>query len=73
MIADALATGHSIQQWLERCFAAVGKDWRAHVRARDEFVPEYKRLICDPTTMHGLGWHPTVSFGELAEMMIGSK
>ena len=61
---------HSVREWVERCFAHVGLDWRQHVRAREGFVPEYRRLVSDPTTIRSLGWTPTVPLDELARMMM---
>ncbi len=42
---------YSIGDWLEQCFALVGKDWRDHVRLRPGFVSEYKQLVSNPKTM----------------------
>ena len=55
-----IGSGHaySIQQWLQACFGAVGRNWRDHVRVRSDFVAEYRRLVSNPATMLGLGWHP---------------
>jgi GDPmannose 4,6-dehydratase len=61
---------YSIENWLEQCFAIIGRDWHDHVRLREGFTPEYKRLYSNPSTMRKLGWSPTVSFHELAEMMV---
>jgi GDPmannose 4,6-dehydratase len=63
-------TTHSIQEWAERCFRLIGRDWREHVRMRGGFVPEYRRLVSDPSTMESLGWVPEVRFEQLAEMMM---
>lgn len=61
---------YSIRQWLEACFGAIGRDWRDSVRLRNDFVPEYRRLVSDPSTMQTLGWAPQVSFTALAAMMM---
>lgn len=61
---------YSIRQWLEACYGAVGRDWREFVRLRGDFVPEYQRLVSDPSTMQRIGWSPRVSFTELAAMMM---
>jgi GDPmannose 4,6-dehydratase len=63
---------YTIGDWLEQCFGIIGKDWREHVRIREGFVPEYKRLVSDPATIRSLGWAPRVSFPELARMMMSS-
>jgi GDPmannose 4,6-dehydratase len=61
---------HPIQEWVEACFAAVGKDWRRHVDVRPGFVPEYARLVSDPATIRSLGWAPAMSFTDLARAMV---
>lgn len=63
---------YSIRNWLDACFGLVDRDWREHVKLQDTYVPEYRRLVCDPTTMHKLGWQPKVGFDELARMMMGT-
>lgn len=60
---------HSIQDWLEACYGCFGLDWRGHVRTKEGFVPEYRRLVSDPTTIQSLGWSPSVGLSELARMM----
>ncbi len=61
---------YTIRDWLEQCFGLIGKDWRNHVRIREGFVPEYRRLISDPSTIRSLGWQAKVNFKDLARMMM---
>jgi GDPmannose 4,6-dehydratase len=61
---------HPIRAWAEACFAVAGADWREHVREAEGFVPEYRRLVSDPTTIRALGWAPRVGLSELARMMV---
>ena len=61
---------HSIEEWLNECFALIGRDWRDHVRLREGFLPEYGRLVSDPATIFLLGWRPLISFSELARLMV---
>lgn len=61
---------YSIEQWLELCFKIIDKEWRNHVRQREDFIPEYKRLVSNPATINQLGWSPSVKLSELAKMMI---
>lgn len=72
VVEAAIGSGeaHSIGAWIERCFSAAGADWRAHVDVRPGFVPEYPRLVSDPTTLRALGWTPRVGFDALARMMV---
>jgi GDPmannose 4,6-dehydratase len=62
---------HSVEEWLNACFAVNNHDWRPFVQFREDFSPEYKRLVSDPATIRALGWSPRVSFDELAQMMVG--
>jgi len=63
---------HSIQEWVETCFALVGLDWIKHVRQREGFVPEYTRLCSNPARIRAMGWRPGVGFTDLAAMMMHS-
>lgn len=62
--------GHSIEEWLDCCFALVGLSWRDHVDLLPDFSVEYRRLVSRPARLRALGWSPTVSFAGLAEMMM---
>jgi GDPmannose 4,6-dehydratase len=62
--------GHSVEEWLELCFARVGLVWRDHVRLKPGFKAEYPRLVSRPTRLLSLGWRPRVGFAELAAMMM---
>ncbi len=64
---------YSIKDWLDQCFEIIGKDWRDFVILREKYTPEYRCLVSNPTTIFNLGWAPTVSFPELAKMMLQSK
>lgn len=61
---------HSIQEWADACFAAVGLAWEDHVDWQDGFTPEYAIMQSDPAVLFSLSWRPTVSFPELANMMV---
>ncbi len=61
---------HSIADWLECCFQLIGRDWREHVDVESDFIPEYRCLVSDPTTIRRLGWSPLVDFEKLAQMMV---
>ncbi len=64
---------YSIQDWLEICFKLIGKDWRNYTRIRKGFKPEYKQLLSNPSTINALGWLPSVTFPDLAKMMLYSE
>lgn len=64
--------GYSIEQWLQVCFAYIGKDWKDYVVLKNDFIPEYNQLVSDSSLLFSLGWQPKVSFEQLAEMMINS-
>jgi GDPmannose 4,6-dehydratase len=65
--------GHSVEDWLERCFSAVGRSWRDHVVITPGFRPEYQSLLSRPTRIMSLGWRPQVRFEELATMMVRAR
>ncbi len=62
--------GHSIEEWLNVCFLSIDEKWQDHIKLKNDFSPEYKMLVSDPTIITSLGWSPKVSFEELAKMMI---
>lgn len=64
---------HSIEEWVDLCFRAVGEDWRQHVTVKQGFQPEYKRLVSDNGLLTSLGWRPKVGFEQLVDMMLGGK
>jgi GDPmannose 4,6-dehydratase len=65
--------GHTIEDWVETCFSAVGLDWYRYVSVIPGFLPEYKFLVSDPQRIRSLGWKPKTSFSELAKLMINSE
>jgi GDPmannose 4,6-dehydratase len=62
--------GYSIKDWLDSCFKIIGKDWGSHIVLSEKFQPDYRVLVSDPTSIFSLGWTPSVSFDELALMMV---
>jgi len=70
-----IATGetHSVRDFVERAFAAVGLDWREHVEIdRRYFRPsEVDVLQGDASKARArLGWQPRVTFEALVRMMV---
>ena len=63
---------YSIEDWLVHCFRIIDKDWHQYVLLKNDFTPEYKRLLSNPTTINKLGWQPSVGLKELAELMLNS-
>jgi GDPmannose 4,6-dehydratase len=70
-----VATGqaHSVRQFAELAFARAGLDWRDHVREDPALhrPAEVDHLIGDASKARAvLGWRPSVSLPQLAEMMV---
>lgn len=71
-----LATGetHSVEEFVERAFAAVGiEDWRAHVRQDPQLLrpAEVDILLGDPRKAERvLGWRREVDFDGLVSLMV---
>jgi GDPmannose 4,6-dehydratase len=70
-----VATGiaHSVRELVDIAFARVGLDWQQYVRVDPAFLrpAEVDHLIGDPTKARTvLGWHPSVDFKGLIEMMV---
>lgn len=65
---------HTIRDWIKLCFKLIGIDeWEKYVCVKQGFVPEYKSLVSDPSTIKSLGWKPTVDFEKLAKIMISKE
>jgi len=62
---------YAIAEWLDACFSLVGKKWQNYVLLSDNFEPEFKILVSEPSLINSLGWNPKVSFTDLAAMMLG--
>jgi GDPmannose 4,6-dehydratase len=70
-----LATGemHSVKEFLEEAFGAVGLDWRNYVEydARYARPTEVDQLLGDAAKAKRiLGWEPKVRFKELVKLMV---
>lgn len=63
---------YTIEDWLDTCFASIGKDWKNHITLRNGINAEYKRLVSNPETMHSLGWKSKTDFAKLAKLMLDS-
>ena len=70
-----VATGetHSVREFLEESFSHVDLDWEAYVVQDDSlYRPAEVDLLVGDASKAGrqLGWEPTVSFSELARLMV---
>jgi GDPmannose 4,6-dehydratase len=61
---------YSIKDWLEICFEKINKDWVEYVSLKESFLPDYKNLVSDPSTINSIGWQPKIQFDDLCEMML---
>jgi GDPmannose 4,6-dehydratase len=62
--------GYSIEEWLSVCFSLVNKDWKDYTTHTKNFKAEYKQLISDSSLIQAMGWKPTVSLKQLAQLML---
>jgi len=70
-----IATGetHSVQEFVELTFSAVGLDWEEYVVIDPKFMrpAEVQLLLGDASKAKKvLGWEPKVRFDELVKMMV---
>lgn len=65
--------GYSIEEWLEVCFSMIGKEWRDFTNIKNDFTPEYQKLVSDSSLISSLGWKPDVSFEQLASIMMNKS
>ncbi|MEA3337509.1 MAG: GDP-mannose 4,6-dehydratase [Chloroflexota bacterium] len=69
----AMGETHSVQEFCEQAFGFVDLDWREYVVQDERFMrpAEIDLLVGDPGKARGLlGWEPSVSFGELVQLMV---
>lgn len=62
--------GHSIKEWIEQCFKIIDKDYNDYVIVNRNFTTTYKKLVSDNSLIDSLGYKPSITFSELANMMI---
>ncbi len=62
--------GYSIKEWLIECFSLADKNWEDFVDIKRDFVPEYRKLVSDPSLIFSLGWKPEINFHQLAKIMM---
>lgn len=70
-----IATGesHSVREFCEEAFGAVGLDYKQYVKTDKQFYRpvDVNYLLGDPTkAIKTLGWKPKTSFKELVKMMV---
>jgi GDPmannose 4,6-dehydratase len=70
-----IATGetHSVQEFLEKSFERVERDWKEHVRIDPRYMrpSEVDLLLGDASKARDqLGWAPRTSFDELVRLMV---
>lgn len=73
-----LATGqpHSVRDWLQVAFDAVGLDWHDYVELDPRFLrkADPSRLLGNPArARERIGWAPTVSFEEMVRAMVAAE
>lgn len=73
-----LATGqpHSVKDWLQVAFDAVGLDWQNYVKLDPRFLrkADPSRLLGNPSrARERIGWAPTVSFEEMVRGMVAAE
>ena len=73
-----IATGetHSLRQFVAECFAAIGIDWRNHVRTSDLFrrPTDIEYSSGNPQKAKQLlGWEATIKFPQVIELLIAAE
>ena len=61
---------HEICDFVKGCFDKVHLDYRRFIEKDTRFISTYKVLVCDPTIIMKLGWHPVISFEQIIDMMM---
>jgi GDPmannose 4,6-dehydratase len=64
---------HSVREFAQLAFGAVGMDWSEHVRIDTAYLrpAEVDSLLGDSAKARAtLGWNPTISFEDLVRIMV---
>ena len=61
---------HSIMDFLRECFDLSGLALEENTQFLNDFRPEYKKLISDPSTIQKLGWKYKTDLRNLAKLML---
>jgi GDPmannose 4,6-dehydratase len=61
---------YSIENWLEKCFGAIGADWRKFVQFEEPQENRKFKLVSDTKTMNSIGWSASTDIDKLAEIML---
>jgi GDPmannose 4,6-dehydratase len=64
---------HSVGEWAEACFDALGLDWKDHVILHENTIRKASRVVSRPDRLKALGWRQKVSFPELANLMVSAS
>lgn len=64
---------YSIEDWLTYCFNSVNRSWMDHCIIKSNFEKQYDMLVSNPQTINKLGWYPSTSFTQLADLMLNNK
>ncbi len=70
-----VATGelHSVREFAQMAFAAVGLDWSQHVETNARLLKRNSSRLCgDASKLRAAtGWSPTVTFAQMVERLMG--
>ncbi len=61
---------YTIERWLEICFSSIGKRWQDHVQLQKDYIPDFKKLVSDISSMKKINWEAKTGIEELARMML---
>ncbi len=70
----AIGTGisYKVSDWLRTCFSLINEDWEKHTKVNNEFKPDFRKMVSDPTTMEKIGWKAKTQIEELAQLMLNT-
>lgn len=66
-------TDYSIKDWVEICFGFINLPWQKYIIVKNDYKPQYHRLVSRPDKIFSLGWKPKETFESLAICMMEEK
>lgn len=63
--------GYSVYRWIEECEKIMSIELISKIKIDPQFKTPFSSLVCNPSTLHQIGWRSNNSIHKLAKDMIG--
>lgn len=63
---------HSIRDFLIECFMQSDLEMEKYLEITEGFIPEYPKLVSDPSAIRSLGWKPKTDLKKLVSILLAN-